>query len=91
METQKEQEIVRERMRGCLLVGAMGDALGRKAEFLSWEALKAEYGAGGVRELEKDGKTLKAPITDDTQMTLFTASGLLWADYLKKEKHDGRQ
>lgn len=90
METQKERELVRERMRGCLLVGAMGDALGRKAEFLSWEALKAEYGAGGVRELEKDGKTLKAPITDDTQMTLFTASGLLWADYLKKEKRDGR-
>lgn len=61
--------------KGCLLGGAAGDALGYPVEFLQEEAILQKYGAGGITEYSKrDGV---AEISDDTQMTLFTAHGLL--------------
>jgi ADP-ribosylglycohydrolase len=71
--------------RGCLLGGAIGDALGHPVEFLSLAEIKGRYGPGGIRDLavEPGGK---AEITDDTQMTLFTAEGLLRAEVQRKEK-----
>lgn len=59
-----------ERIRGCLLAGAAGDALGYQVEFLPRDSILAQYGEGGVR-------TMGTWISDDTQMTLFTAEGLL--------------
>ena len=59
----------------CLLGGAMGDALGYQVEFLSFKEIESKYGPGGI--LIYDGPAL---ISDDTQMTLFTATGLLLAE-----------
>ena len=39
-----------------------------------------KYGSGGITAFEKDPLTGKALISDDTQMTLFTANGLLVRD-----------
>lgn len=59
-----------ERIRGCLLAGAAGDALGYQVEFLSLKAILDQHGGHGVR-------TMAPYISDDTQMTLFTAEGML--------------
>ena len=66
------------RVRGCLLGGAVGDALGAPVEFQSLAQIRASHGDEGVRELGTAFGTAGA-ITDDTQMTLFTAEGLLRA------------
>ena len=63
---------------GCLLGGAVGDALGAPAEFLFLSEILARSGPGGITDFVEfhDGT---GRITDDTQMTLFTAEGLLKA------------
>ncbi|MEO6990940.1 MAG: ADP-ribosylglycohydrolase family protein [Candidatus Baltobacteraceae bacterium] len=66
----------RERSLGCLLAGAAGDALGAPVEFQSSAQIRARHGAGGIRDFER-AYGLPNAITDDTQMTLFTAEGLL--------------
>src|SRR6201985_1439560 len=64
--------------RGCLLGGAAGDALGAPVEFMSLEEIRSRFGPRGVTCLE-DGAWPAGSITDDTQMTLLTAEGLLRA------------
>ena len=64
-----------DRYRGCLVGGAAGDALGYAVEFSSEDAIFSRYGPRGITEYELRGG--KALISDDTQMTLFTANGLL--------------
>ncbi len=61
-----------EHYTGCLIGGAIGDALGAFVEFSSWPAIQEQYGVDGIQEFLSDGL-----ITDDTQMTLFTAEGLI--------------
>ncbi|HSM50597.1 MAG TPA: ADP-ribosylglycohydrolase family protein, partial [Thermoanaerobaculia bacterium] len=67
-----------DRVRGCLLGGALGDALGAPIEFLSLGEIRERFGSGGLRHLERAYGRVGA-ITDDTQMTLFTAEGLIRA------------
>lgn len=67
-------------IRGSLIGGAVGDALGYPVEFMSLKAITARYGEGGIRSYEKDFETDLALISDDTQMTLFTATGMLYGD-----------
>ena len=67
-------------IRGCLFGGAVGDALGYPVEFLDEAELFAHYGPRGVTAYVPDPRTGKAVISDDTQMTLFTANGLLVGD-----------
>lgn len=67
-----------ERIRGCLLGGAVGDALGAPVEFLDWLAIKAQFGPEGISNFVPVYGVLGA-VTDDTQMMLFTAEGLLRA------------
>lgn len=62
---------------GCLFGGAVGDALGYPIEFLSEEDIFHRYGENGITEYCLDGASGKALISDDTQMTLFTATGIL--------------
>ena len=63
--------------RGCLLGGAAGDALGYPVEFLPAREILRRFGPEGITAYAlKDGL---ARISDDTQMTLFTANGLLFA------------
>ena len=64
-----------DRILGCFLAGACGDALGNPVEFYSGEMIRSRYGDAGVREMQLNGGV--AEITDDTQMTLFTAEGML--------------
>ena len=65
----------RDRFRGCLIGGAAGDALGYEVEFWNEDRIFRQYGEKGITAYElHDGKAL---ISDDTQMTLFTATGLL--------------
>lgn len=65
--------------RGCLIGGAIGDAMGWPVEFSKFEDIKNKYGKNGVTNLTL-GTNGKAEITDDTQMTLFTAEGILRAE-----------
>ena len=69
---------IHDRMRGCLLGGAVGDALGAPVEFLSLAQIRARFGPEGIRDFAPAYGRAGA-ITDDTQMTLFTAEGLLVA------------
>ena len=63
--------------RGCLIGGAAGDALGYAVEFLQADQIFQRYGRKGITEYRLvDGV---AHISDDTQMSLFTANGLLMA------------
>lgn len=64
-----------DRYRGCLLGGAIGDALGYAVEFMGEQELFHRYGERGITEYDLVDET--ALISDDTQMTLFTANGLL--------------
>ena len=68
----------RDRIAGCLLGGAIGDALGAGIEFDSLAQIRSHHGDAGVTDYVP---AYGAPgrITDDTQMTLFTAEGLLRA------------
>jgi ADP-ribosylglycohydrolase len=66
----------RRRFRGCLLGGAVGDALGAPVEFMSLAEIRAQFGRVGIVEYTT-AFDRKGAITDDTQMTLFTAEGLL--------------
>ena len=68
-----------DQIRGSLLGGAMGDALGYPVEFLRRSQILRRYGEQGITAYEYDPLTGKALISDDTQMTLFTAEGMLRA------------
>ena len=64
-----------DKFRGCLIGGAAGDALGYAVEFKNEGQIFSHYGDRGISAYElHNGKAL---ISDDTQMTLFTATGLL--------------
>ncbi len=80
LEKQMERERNLNKIRGCLLGGAAGDALGYPVEFLSDREIRSRYGEEGIRDYETDWETGLALISDDTQMTLFTANGLLWGE-----------
>ena len=65
----------KDKFLGCLIGGAAGDALGYAVEFLTEGAITSRYGKTGITQYHlQDGL---ARISDDTQMTLFTANGLL--------------
>lgn len=46
-------------------------------EFRSAGRIATQYGPEGIRDYVRDAATGKALISDDTQMTLFTADGIL--------------
>ncbi|MBQ9931549.1 MAG: ADP-ribosylglycohydrolase family protein [Firmicutes bacterium] len=69
-----------DKFRGSMIGGAAGDALGYAVEFMTLDAIRGKYGEKGITNYELDPKTGKALISDDTQMTLFTANGVLLAD-----------
>jgi ADP-ribosylglycohydrolase len=60
----------------------VGDALGAPVEFLEWNAIRATFGAQGIVDYASAYARLGA-ITDDTQMMLFTAEGLLLRAYVR--------
>lgn len=69
---------LRSRLRGSLLAGAIGDALGAKTEFDSIDRIREIAGPAGITDfIPAYGGVGR--ITDDTQMTLFTLEGLIRA------------
>ena len=81
---------LQDRVRGSLVGGAIGDALGYPVEFIySFVGIQSRYGERGITRLDTkqhwlsdDEQNGKAVVSDDTQMTLFTANGLLNAPKL---------
>ena len=71
----ESSERLLDKYRGCLIGGAVGDALGYAVEFLTERNITSTYGESGITEYELINGV--AQISDDTQMTLFTANGLL--------------
>lgn len=61
----------------CLLAGAMGDALGAGIEFATLAEVQTEISQGFTGLPVHQG--IRGAITDDTQMTLFTAEGMVRA------------
>lgn len=80
MERIKETEVHLDQIRGSMVGGAVGDALGYAIEFWGEDKIFETYGKDGITEYRLDDRTGKALISDDTQMSLFTANGLLVGD-----------
>ena len=84
---QKEKRL--DRVEGCLVGGACGDALGYEIEFMDEPSIFSRFGKAGIQDFELDRRTGKALISDDTQMTMFTAEGLiLGREKWKKSRKD---
>ena len=83
-EVKKKRDVELEIIRGCLLCGAAGDALGAPVEFLDRKAIEQIYGGEVSDYVEFDDGT--GAITDDTQMSLFTAEGILRAHVRGRER-----
>lgn len=71
--TEQEEQ---DHFAACLLGGAVGDALGGAVEFISRAQILDRFGPEGITDYAS-AYGGKGKITDDTQMTLFTAEGLL--------------
>lgn len=69
---------LQDKCRGSLIGGAVGDALGYGVEFMSLAAIRKRFGENGISDYVLDGNGV-AEFSDDTQMSLFTAEGLLTA------------
>lgn len=72
----KDPDNILSRFSGCLVGGAVGDALGAPVEFMPLDRIVARFGPEGITEYHPAYGKIGA-ITDDTQMTLFTAEGLI--------------
>ena len=64
--------------KACLKGGAIGDALGNPIGFDRISSIKKHFGNNGIQDLIVNSKGV-AEITDDTQMTMFTADGIIKA------------
>lgn len=63
---------IEKKLRGYLFGTACGDALGRPVEHLPLEQIEEKYGKNGILKLPPE-----SPWTDDTQLMLVLARGLL--------------
>jgi ADP-ribosylglycohydrolase len=73
-----QQQDYRSRVRGCLLGGAIGDALGAGIEFDTLDKIRVDHGPDGVTGFVP-AYGMRGAVTDDTQMTLFTVDGIIRA------------
>ncbi len=71
---------MRDRYHGAVFGLAIGDALGWPTEFLSLSQIHAQYGRDGLADLVPLHGFPVGTYTDDTQMTLALAEGLLQAN-----------
>lgn len=80
LRSRPEAERLRDLYRGCLLWGAVGDALGRAVEGWTPEQIRARFGPDGLREFVPWSGYRGGPrgtITDDTQLTMEVARSLV--------------
>lgn len=69
-------EKTQDKCRGSLIGGAVGDALGYEVEFMSLQSIRKRFGEEGIGDYVLNHHGV-AEFSDDTQMSLFTAHGLL--------------
>lgn len=76
--------MLQNKIRGSLIGGAIGDALGYPVEFVGYGGIVESYGEKGITRFDLEPywlddceRTGKAIVSDDTQMTLFTANGIM--------------
>ena len=62
---------------GALLGGAIGDALGAPIEFMRFEQVMGILGTAGITDYIIPPGHKHALVTDDTQLMMFTAEGLI--------------
>lgn len=74
----QQRRTVQGRFAGCLLGGAVGDALGAPVEFMKRTEILRKFGSKEITQYAPAYGGL-GMITDDTQMTLFTAEELIRA------------
>ncbi len=85
MKEKEKKQIIKDKIRGCIVGGAAGDALGYPVELMDNRELFGKYGGKGITEYTlTDGTAL---FSDDTQMTLFTANGIL--NYITAKEKNG--
>ena len=79
--------MIQDKIQGSLIGGAIGDALGYPVEFCNVNEIRKRYGEQGITRFDlkpywqKENEwTGKAIVSDDTQMTMFTACGLKIAE-----------
>ena len=70
----------KEQFTGALLGLAVGDALGYPTEFIDREQILRKYGPDGLTDFAACGGHPPGTYTDDTQMSLAVAEGLLAAE-----------
>lgn len=81
-----DKQQLQNKISGSITGGAIGDALGYPIEFVySFNDICARYGKEGITEFDMsypwlESEEKKALFSDDTQMTLYTAEGLLEAE-----------
>jgi ADP-ribosylglycohydrolase len=78
MAEEKRLAELESRITGCLLGGAVGDALGAPVEFMSLDHIRRKFGPNGPADYAPWAGPIGG-ITDDTQMTLFTAEAMIRA------------
>ena len=61
----------KDRIRGCLVGGAIGDALGYAVEFQREPQIFSRYGKDGITEYVLEKRSGKALISDDDDTILF--------------------
>jgi ADP-ribosylglycohydrolase len=76
------------RYKGCLVGLAVGDALGAPIEFQTLAQIKADFGPNGIEDFEPWDDFAAGSYTDDTQMSLAAAQGLL--DAYREHRASGR-
>ena len=77
-----------EHFKGCMIGGAIGDALGAPIEFMSMDQIRSKFGYQGLTDYSK-AYGRNGAITDDTQMTLFTAEGLILSKIRQEYQNPG--
>ena len=83
MTTDKYTKI--DKSRACLILGAIGDSLGAPVEFMKMSEIVEKYGDKGIVRLDQ-AYSKPGAVTDDTQMTLFTADSLINAHKRGKDR-----
>jgi len=68
-----------DKIHGCILGLAIGDALGYPTEFISLSKIHEQYGPNGVTDFKPSCDHPVGTFTDDTQMTIAVAEALIEA------------
>jgi ADP-ribosyl-[dinitrogen reductase] hydrolase len=79
----------RSRILGCMLGGAIGDAMGAPVKFLGLAEIYRRFGKKGITLYEAVFGRYGA-ITADTQMALFTAEGLILSTVRKEYSQENQ-